>query len=62
MMVELALDHPLPLPLAQWLADRAGKPLPDPFKPPAERAGDDAEKKRAAGEKLSAAARDASSR
>ena len=59
MMVELATDHPLPLPLAQWLAERAGQPLPEQFKPPAERGGDEAERKRAAGEKLSAAARDA---
>ena len=59
LMVELAGEHPLPLPLAKWLAERAGQPLPGQFKPPAESGLEDPERKRAAGEKLSAAARDA---
>jgi hypothetical protein len=33
MMVELAKDHPVVLPLAKWIAERAGKPLPEEFKP-----------------------------
>ena len=33
LMVELADDHPVTLPLARWLAERAGKPLPEQFKP-----------------------------
>jgi len=39
LMVELAKDHPVVLPLAKWLAERAGKPLPDEFKPRDERGG-----------------------
>jgi len=39
LMVELADDHPMPLPLARWIAERAGKPLPDQFKPREERGG-----------------------
>ena len=41
-MVELADDHPVPVPLATWLAERVGKPLPEQFKPkaPSEKAGE----------------------
>ena len=39
-MVELATDHPMPLPLARWIAERAGKPLPEQFKPRPTNAGD----------------------
>ena len=54
MMVELAKEHPVPLPLAKWLAERAGQPLPDAFKPPAKAEGD---KNAAADKKLSTAAK-----
>jgi len=30
-MAETAVDHPLPLALAKWISERAGKPLPDQF-------------------------------
>jgi len=58
MMVELAKDHPVPLPLAKWLAERAGKPLPDEFKPREERGAqpDGDPKSKAAAESKSAAA------
>jgi len=56
-MVELAKDHPVPLPLAKWISDRAGKPLPDEFKPKPEEDGADQAQRAAADKKLSAAAR-----
>ena len=34
MLVELASDHPLPLPLARWLAEQTENPLPPQFLPP----------------------------
>ena len=52
-IVELAKDHPVVLPLAKWLAERAGKPLPDEFKPREERGP----AKTAAADGVSAAAR-----
>ena len=52
-VVELAKDHPVVLPLAKWLAERAGKPLPDEFKPREERGP----AKTAAADGVSAAAR-----
>ncbi len=58
LMVELAKDHPVVLPLAKWLAERAGKPLPEEFKPRGERGGQQGgdAKSTAAAESKSAAA------
>jgi hypothetical protein len=53
MMVELAKEHPIAIPLAKWIAERAGKPLPEEFKP--KESKPKAEKETAA-EKASAAA------
>ena len=58
LMVELAKEHPVVMPLAKWLAERAGKPLPDEFKPRAdhgERQAGDANDKAAADSKPAAA-------
>ncbi|MEY2794838.1 MAG: hypothetical protein RIR10_554, partial [Planctomycetota bacterium] len=33
-MAELAKDHPLPFPLARWIADKAAKPLPEGIRDP----------------------------
>lgn len=58
LMVELAKEHPVVLPLARWLAERAGKPLPEEFKPRDERGGSQGgdAKNTAAAESKSAAA------
>jgi hypothetical protein len=55
MMVELAKDHPVVLPLAKWLADRAGKPLPPEWKPAEAKGGAPAETNAAATKSAAAA-------
>ncbi|MFM7261231.1 MAG: hypothetical protein ACKO3W_11565 [bacterium] len=35
-MAELAKDHPLPIEIARWIAERAGQPLPDGIRVPTE--------------------------
>jgi hypothetical protein len=33
-MAELAKEHPLPFPLARWIADKAAQPLPEGIRDP----------------------------
>lgn len=38
-MAELAKDHPLPFPIARWIADKAAQPLPEGIRDPSKSSG-----------------------